>query len=39
MMKFIKVLEGKICADSAAKSEKLIKIPEIFLSLKAHKPC
>lgn len=27
MMKFIKVLEGEINADSAAKSGKLIKIP------------
>jgi len=28
MMKFIKVLEGEINADSAAQSGKLIKIPE-----------
>lgn len=27
MMKFIKVLEGEIYADSAAKTGKLIKIP------------
>lgn len=27
MMKFVKVLEGEINADSAAKSGKLIKIP------------
>lgn len=36
MMKFIKVLEGEINAESAAKSGKLIKIPGDMLSLKAQ---
>lgn len=38
MMKFIKVLEGKINADSAAKSGKLIKIPGDISVIKGAGP-
>lgn len=38
MMKFIKVLEGEICTESAAKSGKIrkLKFLAIFLSFKAQ---
>lgn len=38
MMKFIKVLEGEINADSAAKSGKLIKIPGDISVIKGTGP-
>lgn len=38
MMKFIKVLEGEINADSAAKSGKLIKIPGVISVIKGISP-
>lgn len=38
MMKFIKVLEGEICADSAAKSGELIKIPGDISVIKGTSP-
>lgn len=38
MMKFIKVLEGEICTDSAAKSGKLIKIPGDISVIKGTSP-